>query len=52
MAEAREETAVDKKAAKKAEKTRKKEEKKLAKLNRTIWRWKKRLPEVRWRFSL
>lgn len=34
MAEAREETAVDKKAAKKAEKTRKKEEKKLAKLNR------------------
>lgn len=33
MAEAREETAVDKKAAKKAEKARKKEEKKLAKLN-------------------
>lgn len=34
MAEAREETAVDKKAAKKAEKARKKEEKKLAKLNK------------------
>lgn len=34
MAEAREETAVDKKAAKKAEKARKKEEKKLAKINK------------------